>query len=25
MLIDHWDRTFPDSFFPRFATRPRDS
>lgn len=22
-LIDHWDRTFHESFFPRFATRPR--
>lgn len=22
-LIDHWDRTFAKSFFPRFATRPR--
>ena len=22
-LIDHWDRTFRESFFPRFATRPR--
>lgn len=22
-LIDHWDRTFAESFFPRFATRPR--
>lgn len=22
-LIDHWDRTFPEPFFPRFATRPR--
>lgn len=22
-LIDHWERTFRDSFFPRFATRPR--
>ena len=20
-LIDHWDRTFPEKFFPRFATR----
>ncbi len=22
-LIDHWDRTFAPSFFPRFATSPR--
>jgi hypothetical protein len=22
-LIDHWDRTFPEKFFPRFATRVR--
>lgn len=22
-LIDRWDRTFPEPFFPRFATRPR--
>lgn len=22
-LIDHWDRTFPEPFFPRFATRSR--
>lgn len=22
-LIDRWDRTFTESFFPRFATRPR--
>lgn len=22
-LIDQWDRTFHESFFPRFATRPR--
>jgi hypothetical protein len=22
-LIDHWDRTFPEKFFPRFATRAR--
>lgn len=22
-LIDHWDRTFHETFFPRFATRPR--
>ncbi len=22
-LIDHWDRTFHTTFFPRFATRPR--
>jgi hypothetical protein len=22
-LIDRWDRTFGESFFPRFATRPR--
>lgn len=22
-LIDRWDRTFPDPFFPRFATRSR--
>jgi hypothetical protein len=22
-LIDHWDRTFRETFFPRFATRPR--
>jgi hypothetical protein len=20
-LVDHWDRTFPEKFFPRFATR----
>ena len=23
-LIDHWNRTFPEPFFPRFATRPRE-
>ena len=22
-LIDHWNRTFPEKFFPRFATRAR--
>jgi hypothetical protein len=22
-LIDRWDQTFPEPFFPRFATRPR--
>jgi len=22
-LIDRWNRVFPESFFPRFATRPR--
>jgi hypothetical protein len=22
-LIDHWERTFAESFFPRFATKPR--
>jgi len=22
-LSDHWNRTFPESFFPRFATNPR--
>jgi hypothetical protein len=22
-LIDHWDRTFPEKFFPRFATKAR--
>ena len=24
-LIDRWNRIFPERFFPRFATRPRDS
>ena len=23
VLIDRWDRTFAEKFFPRFATRPR--
>lgn len=22
-LVDHWNRTFPEPFFPRFATDPR--
>jgi hypothetical protein len=22
-LLDRWDRTFHEPFFPRFATRPR--
>lgn len=24
-FIAHWDRAFPEAFFPRFATKPRDS